>query len=492
MAFGVDMMTPQALNAEVFYSVPVVLAAFSPSRRLTYRLILVAILADELGAIGDAAIDGFHWDVIGIENRFLSLVTLAAVAALTLAVQGAAARIGSLSAIEVQRRRHAALSSAADQILATLGSAQLDAAITSEAARVLEQATVFWCPAGGQWWRVDAGVARKTSLADMPAELAAFAQPPPDARLAELRPTHKFVGADRGARQSQDSVLVIPIVDRGALKGVLLAPVADPDHEPGLLVIAASFASLVVGAIQQSSLIADLAERNRALGEKQSVIQGLIDAIAHDLRTPLKALSVTLQQAGEGAYGELPAEYAGVLGESKTSIDEISRLAETLLLVARLESGARRPVQARVRIDALVRELASEFGALASARGVAIVAHATESVVAHGSGGDLRRAIANLVANAIAHTPRGGTVELRAMSEAASVEVSVADDGYGIDEQQRDNLFERFSSVAQSGTGTGLGLYIVRRVAEEMGGGVRYEPRRPRGSTFTLTLPAAA
>ena len=77
MAFGVDMMTPQALNAEVFYSVPVVLAAFSPSRRLTYRLILVAILADELGAIGDAAIDGFHWDVIGIENRFLSLVTLA-------------------------------------------------------------------------------------------------------------------------------------------------------------------------------------------------------------------------------------------------------------------------------------------------------------------------------------------------------------------------------------------------------------------------------
>jgi signal transduction histidine kinase len=494
LAFIVDMATPQALNAEVFYAVPVVLAAFSPSRKLTYRLILVAILADELGAIGDAALDGFRWDVIGIENRFLSLVTLATVAALTLAVQGAAARLGSLSAIDVQRRRHAALSSAADHILATLGSPQLDAAIASEAARVLEQATVFWCPgaAGGDCWRVDGGVARKASLADMPAKLAAFAQPPPDARQAELRPTRRLVRSERGAGPSQESVLIVPIADRGALKGVLLAPVADPDHEPGLLVIAESFANLVVGALQQSNLISDLAARNRALGEKQGVIQGLIDAIAHDLRTPLKALSVTLQQAVEGAYGDLPAEYAAVLGESKTSIDEISRLAETLLLVARLESGGRRVVRARVRLDALVRELASEFGAMAAARGVEIVTHSPESVLTQGAGGDLRRAIANLVANAIAHTPRGGKVKLRVTSAAGSVEVSVADDGYGIDELERENLFERFSPVAQSGTGTGLGLYIVRRVAEEMGGGVRYEPRRPRGSTFTLTLPGAA
>ena len=70
-AFLVDMLTPQTLDAEVLYTIPVVLAAFSPNRKLTYRLVLLAILADELGAIFDAAIDGFHWEIIGIENRFL-------------------------------------------------------------------------------------------------------------------------------------------------------------------------------------------------------------------------------------------------------------------------------------------------------------------------------------------------------------------------------------------------------------------------------------
>jgi signal transduction histidine kinase len=492
-AFIVDMVTPQALNAEAFYAVPVVLAAFSPNRRLTYRLILVSLLANTLAAIFDAGMDNFHWDPIGVENRFLSLVSLAAVAALTLAVQTAAARIGSLSAIDVQRRRHAALSSAADRILATLGSPQLDAAIVAEAARVLEQRTIYWCPAGDRLgcWSVADGLPCQMRSSDLPQELAALAKEPPDARHPALTPLEEPEKWGRGSRRVEQSLLSVPISDKSGFMGVLLAQVTGPE-EQGLLVIAASFANLVVGALQQSRLIADLAARNRTLNEKQNIIQGLIDAIAHDLRTPLAALSVTLKQAGEGAFGELPPTYAAVLGESKTSIDEISRLAETLLLVARLESGSRREVRTRVRLDKIVRELAAEFGPMASARGIAIVTDAPAEAVAHGAAGDLRRAIANLLANAIAHTPSGGTVVVSATNGTGWVEVSVADDGYGVEERHRDALFERFSRTAQSGTGTGLGLYIVRRVAEELGGYVRYEPREPRGSTFVIALPAAA
>ena len=373
LALLVDVVTPQTLNAEVLYAVPVVLAAFSPSRKLTYRLVLVAIMADEIGAIADAALDGFHWEIIGIENRFLSLVSLATVAALTLAVQQAASRIGSLSAVAVQRRRHAALSSAADSILASLGSSKLDAAIAVEAARVLERPTMLWCPAGQDCcWSIEERDPHHARLSAIPAEYAEFVRPAQGDREAELL-TLPEGPSPEGKRRARSTLLRVPIADQTTVMGVLLAPAGEDALESGLLVIAASFASLVVGALQQSRLIADLATRNRALNEKQGVIQGLIDAIAHDLRTPLAALSVTLQQAGDGAYGQLPGEYAGVLRESKSSIDEISRLSETLLLVARLESGARCEVRGRVRFDAVVRELASEFGAMASARGVRIV-----------------------------------------------------------------------------------------------------------------------
>jgi signal transduction histidine kinase len=489
--FVFDLVTPQALDAAVMYCIPILVAGFSPDERLTHRLVKITILADELGATSDAAFDG-NWNMIGLENRFLSLIALAVVAILTLQVQKAAARLGSLSAIEIQRRRHAALSQAADHILASLGNGRLDAAIVEEAARVLEQPGVVWCPAGERdtCWVFEDGAARSTSRSDLPVRLAAVAVAAPDTHGPEVLRLPD-AAAHRGDDETDD-VISIPIADKDGFMGVLVAPIDDSSKAPGLVVTAASFANLVVSSLQQVRLIVDLAKQNHRLSEKQGVIQGLIDAISHDLRTPLAALSVTLKQAGDGAYGELPAEYVGVLRESKNSIDEIGNLAETLLLVARLESGGLREVRSRVRLDAIVRELAAEFSAMASSRGIDIVTRGSDDAVALGARGDVRRAIANLFANAITHTPSGGTVEVCARRGPRSVEVTVVDDGYGIDEEYRASLFERFSRAAQAGTGTGLGLHIVRRVAEEMGGSVRYEPRAPRGSCFTLSFPVAA
>jgi signal transduction histidine kinase len=144
-----------------------------------------------------------------------------------------------------------------------------------------------------------------------------------------------------------------------------------------------------------------------------------------------------------------------------------------------------------VRLDVMAGALASEFGAMAEARGVEIVTDLRREAEAVGSRADLRRAFANLIANAIDHTPRGGTIEIGARRNGGHVDASVADDGYGVDARQRASLFQRFSRASEVGAGTGLGLYIVRRVAEAAGGNVRYEPRLPRGSLFVLSLPAA-
>jgi signal transduction histidine kinase len=187
----------------------------------------------------------------------------------------------------------------------------------------------------------------------------------------------------------------------------------------------------------------------------------------------------------------LPAKYEAVLRDSLVSIDDLQRLAETLLIVARFESGERRPVE-RVPVDlaGLAREVGSEMSAIAESRGVRLSVDAA-SAPTLGSRGDLRRAVINLAANAVEHTPAGGSVELRTAVTGDRVELSVADDGFGVSEEARHSLFQRFANGSKAGSGTGLGLYIVRRIAEETGGTVRYEPRAPRGSVFAISLPKA-
>ena len=102
---------------------------------------------------------------------------------------------------------------------------------------------------------------------------------------------------------------------------------------------------------------------------------------------------------------------------------------------------------------------------------------------------EIRRAIANLVANAIDATPRGGHVVVGVHRTGTTIAVTVEDDGYGVSEERRGGLFQRFAG-GHPGAGSGLGLYIVRRIAEKHGGTAQYAPRSPAGSTFTMTLPA--
>jgi signal transduction histidine kinase len=211
------------------------------------------------------------------------------------------------------------------------------------------------------------------------------------------------------------------------------------------------------------------------------------------LRTPLAALGMTMRQARGGAYGQLPPAYTEILDRSITATDDVARLAETLLLVARFESGDRRPERGSVDLVELARQIAGELEALAQAYGVNVSVEAQAALFTIGDRDDLRRAITNLVANALQHGVAGGTVTIALWRDAQGARLSVTDDGYGVTPEARPQLFHRFArGNGRRGGGSGLGLYIVRRVAQETGGNVEYAPREPRGSTFTLTLPLGA
>jgi signal transduction histidine kinase len=288
------------------------------------------------------------------------------------------------------------------------------------------------------------------------------------------------------------SALALPIADRDRRFGVVLALGRDQQSFVDAFGLARGYAQQAANALVQARLFAQLGERNSALEERSAIIRDLVYALSHDLRTPLAALGMTMRQARSGSYGSLPPAYLEILDRSITATDDVARLAETLLLVARFESGDRRPERDTVDLAQIARQIAGELEALAAVQQVTLRIDAPGPVLTIGDRDDLRRAVTNLVANALQYSFPNGEVTIGVTNAADGARLSVADNGFGVAEAARPQLFMRFArGGGRRGGGSGLGLYIVRRVAQESGGRVDYAPREPHGSLFTLTLPKA-
>lgn len=490
-AFVIDVATPQSLVVAILFDVPIALAALAVSRRLTTVLVVLSLAADALAGYINGVQEGYHWDAIGIGDRLLAALSIVLVGYLSIVVQERARRAGISAAQEQRARREAVLASAADTVRATLSFDLVLRAIVRAAPEVLGGDGAWWLPAerGGELLRrTDDGEVEVRSAPPGP-EVPSLLR-----RALDVGDVETLAGDDAFGRLllsafGAEAALAAPFIDRERAYGVLVVTGsgAFDDTSIGL---ARVFARAGTAALANAHLFAQLAERNDALSERGEVIRDLVYALSHDLRTPLAALEMTLAQAREGAYGELPPRYRAVLESSILATEDLQRLADTLLRVARFESGEHATQRERVELAPLVRHIGAELEALANARGVRLSIEAEDGAATLADRGDLRRAIANLAANALENTPQGGTVTITAAADRTSAHVVVSDDGYGLSAEKRAQLFQRFAGSTSTG-GTGLGLYLVRRVAEDAGGSVSYAPNAPQGSTFTIALPAA-
>jgi two-component system OmpR family sensor kinase len=237
------------------------------------------------------------------------------------------------------------------------------------------------------------------------------------------------------------------------------------------------------------SLDAARAEREGTMQQQREFVA---DA-SHELRTPLTSVLANLEllQASLGDPGQ--AEDREVVDSALRSSRRMSRLVGDLLLLARADAG-RLDKHRRCDLAEVAGEAAAEAAALVGERTLTI--DNDRPLRVEGSPDDLHRMILNLLDNAARHTPAGATIELSLREEGGDAVVEVADDGPGIPEAMRKQIFDRFvrgegPADTVRGTGTGLGLAIVSAVTASHGGTVEVTESESGGALFRIRIPLA-
>ncbi len=231
-----------------------------------------------------------------------------------------------------------------------------------------------------------------------------------------------------------------------------------------------------------------------ALREAAQAKEEFLATVSHELRTPLTSLrgwvSTLLRpefQPGEDERREIHERLMHQTGR-------LQRLVEDVLSVSSMDRGQFVVQAVPVGVDEVIEKALEEFRRQAPDRPVTQV-RAGLTGTALADAGRVEQVINNLVSNADKYSPRGTPIDVRVRREGDTVVVSVTDQGFGIPEDQREAVFERFHRLGDHMTreaqGTGLGLHIARRLVDAMGGRIWVDSRVGEGSTFTFTLPAA-
>jgi two-component system, NarL family, sensor kinase len=221
--------------------------------------------------------------------------------------------------------------------------------------------------------------------------------------------------------------------------------------------------------------------------------------LAHDLKTPLLGAIETLEAFRRGQFGRVQSQQTTVLETVIRSHRTSLQLVETLLDVYRNDSEGLSLNRTTVDLFGLAEIVASTLLDLAASRRVHLSLHHGASefrsfLRVSGDALQLQRVFANLMTNAINHSPRGAKVEVVFETQASYQTVRVMDVGAGIQPQEMPHLFERFyqGESERQASGSGLGLYLARQIVEAHGGTIWAENRPPHGAIFGFRLPAVS
>lgn len=215
-----------------------------------------------------------------------------------------------------------------------------------------------------------------------------------------------------------------------------------------------------------------------------------ISVASKKLRDPLLQLRRGLYALGHGFGGELLQLQSELVEEASTEAEKLSDLMADLIEVAELDTGKRELKLERLRPLLLLDEARNRYVDEGAAKDVRIEVSAFADLsFVMADRRAVRSILDNLVANALRYTPANGEILLAAEEMKEFVQFTVRDSGRGIEADRLSTIFDRFNPFSESGTG--MGLALVRRLVESLGGQIAVESRLGHGTTFRFTLPVA-
>jgi signal transduction histidine kinase len=300
------------------------------------------------------------------------------------------------------------------------------------------------------------------------------------------------------------SMIGVPLLRDGDLLGILVLhrTRAVPFTEKQIELVE-SFADQAVIAIENTRLFEEVQARTAELAKTVEDLEiasqhksQFVANMSHELRTPLAAILGYAELMQEGFYEPLGQKSLDALTRIRSNGNHLLGLINTVLDIAKIESGQFTLNMAEYAIESVVETVRAATESLADTKKLALKTEVAKSLpVGLGDEQRLTQVLLNLVGNAIKFTDTG-EVRVTATAVSGHFNVSVADTGPGIPEQERTRIFDQFhqvdSSLTKAKGGTGLGLAIAKQIVEMHGGRIWVESTLGKGSTFQMELPTRA
>jgi signal transduction histidine kinase len=233
------------------------------------------------------------------------------------------------------------------------------------------------------------------------------------------------------------------------------------------------------------------------MAEKADKVKSDFLSIAsHQLRTPLTSIRGNSSMLLDGDFGNMSKEQEHALTEIANSSDRMVYLIEDLLNVSRLQSGKFAINRTAVDLGELVRAEIEQVSSIADSHNVKIIYDDKKwngMELVNLDKGKIGEVVSNMIDNAIFYSPADSTVKVSLTQAEGFVELRIKDQGIGVPESERDDLFTKFYRASNARTkrpdGTGIGLFLAKKIIHGHGGNIIFESKEGVGSTFGFRLP---